>query len=324
MTPPGEQSATAQDSNAPAAQHGPREVVVSRIIDAPRDLIFKVWTDPAQVGAWWGPRGFTITTHEHAFEVGGLWKFTMHGPDGTDYPNDITFLEIDRPARLVYEHGPTPKFTTVVTFADRDGRTDLTMRSEFPTVEERNMVVEKFGAIEGGFQTLERLADYARNQAGRKPGLTITRLTPESFLMERTFNAPAQAVFDAWTRPEHVRQWFGRYGDTMPVCEIDLRVGGAWRLLIRNRDGSEMGMFGEYREIAGPQRLVYTESFDDFAEAGAAVNTMLLEHSGSKTTMKVTCEYPTVTAVDAMLGMGMERGAGETLDRLDDYLSTMS
>jgi uncharacterized protein YndB with AHSA1/START domain len=142
-----------------------REIVQSRVYDAPRELVFAAWTDPKHITHWWGPRGFTTTTHEMDVRPGGVWRFVMHGPDGTDYKNKIVYLEVNRPDRLTYKHAGEEdtegvKFHTTVTFADRGGKTELTMRMVFETAAERNHVVEKYGAVEGGKQTLERLAEF--------------------------------------------------------------------------------------------------------------------------------------------------------------------
>ncbi|HVK19492.1 MAG TPA: SRPBCC family protein [Fimbriiglobus sp.] len=142
-----------------------REIVQSRVYDAPRELVFAAWTDPKHVTHWWGPRGFTTTTHEMDVRPGGVWRFVMHGPDGTDYKNRIIYLEVAPPERLAYKHAGEEdtegvKFHTTVTFADRGGKTELTMRMVFETAAERNHVVEKYGAVEGGKQTLERLAEF--------------------------------------------------------------------------------------------------------------------------------------------------------------------
>jgi uncharacterized protein YndB with AHSA1/START domain len=138
-----------------------REIVLTRLLPAPRELVWKAYTDPKHVGHWWGPRGFTTTTHEMDVRPGGVWKYTMHGPDGTDYENKTTFLEAVRPERLVYDHGDFDRvwFHVTVTFADEAGRTRLVMRSLFDTVEEYQNTV-KFGAVEGGRETLDRLTEY--------------------------------------------------------------------------------------------------------------------------------------------------------------------
>ena len=141
-----------------------RELRLTRDYDAPRELVFKVWTDPKHTVQWWGPNGFTTTSHSMDFRVGGGWRYTMHGPDGVDYPNVTTFLEVIPPERLVYDHGDdeNPRmFRATVTFEELDGgRTRLTLRLAFPTAEARDLIVEKHGAVEGGKQTLARLAQY--------------------------------------------------------------------------------------------------------------------------------------------------------------------
>lgn len=142
-----------------------REIGSTRIFDAPRDLVWKAWTDPEHLGKWWGPNGFTTTTKKFELKPGGEWLFVMHGPDGTDYRNDITFTAVVEPERIEYDHGPSPVFHTTVILEEEDaGKTRLTMTALFPTAAERNRTVEKFGAIEGMKQTLGRLADYLASE----------------------------------------------------------------------------------------------------------------------------------------------------------------
>ena len=139
-----------------------REMVLTRVIDAPRELVFAAWTDAKHVSQWWGPRGFTTTTHASDFRVGGVWRFTMHGPDGTDYANRITYTEIVRPERLAYDHGDdkNPRmFRASVVFDEQGGKTLVTLRALFDTVEECRQTMAS-GAVEGGNQTLERFAQY--------------------------------------------------------------------------------------------------------------------------------------------------------------------
>ncbi|XDD49626.1 SRPBCC family protein [Leptospira sp. WS92.C1] len=142
-----------------------REISTKRVFDAPRELVWQVWTDPNHVGNWWGPNGFTNTIETMEVKPGGVWKFIMHGPDGTDYPNTIRYLEISKPERLVYRHGSDMEdhpgdFHVTVTFKEQNGKTELTMVALFQTAEHRNEVVEKYGAVEGMNQTMERLREY--------------------------------------------------------------------------------------------------------------------------------------------------------------------
>jgi uncharacterized protein YndB with AHSA1/START domain len=149
---------------ATAMDMSDREIGTTRIFEAPRALVWTAWTDPEHLAKWWGPNGFSITTKKWEFSPGGEWLFTMHGPDGTDYRNEITFALIVEPERIEYDHGPSPIFHTTVTFEEEDEtRTTLTMTALFPTKAERDRTVEKFGAIEGMRQTMGRLADYVES-----------------------------------------------------------------------------------------------------------------------------------------------------------------
>lgn len=141
-----------------------REIVLTRTLDAPRELVFRAWTDPEHVGRWWGPRGFTTTVYEMDVRPGGVWRYMMHGPDGTDYPNLVEYVEVTPPGRLVYWHGSDQhdgpdRFHVTVTFEEQDGGTALTMRMLFRTAGQREKTVE-FGAVELGYQTLDRLAEH--------------------------------------------------------------------------------------------------------------------------------------------------------------------
>ena len=156
---------TTQATADAAASTADREIVLTRDLDAPRELVFAAWTDPDQIGAWWGPHGFTTTIHEMEVRPGGRWRYIMHGPDGTDYPNRVVYREVTPPERLVYDHGddvdddPNLFFVTV-TFDDLGGgRSRVTSRMLFPTAAHREGAL-KFGAKELGQQTMDRLARH--------------------------------------------------------------------------------------------------------------------------------------------------------------------
>ena len=141
-----------------------REIVVSRVIDAPRELVFEAFTEVRHLSRWWGPEGFTTTTRAFEFRAGGEWDFVMHGPDGTDYQEWIFYAEIVPPERIALLHGESRgdpnAFESVITFEPDGAATRIEMRTVFPTKELRDEVVEKYHAIEGGQQTLSKLAAY--------------------------------------------------------------------------------------------------------------------------------------------------------------------
>ncbi len=141
-----------------------REIVISRVFDAPRERVWKAWTDPQQIVKWWGPDGFTNTLYEMDVRPGGIWRHMMHGPDGTDYPNRVVYKEVAEPERLAYSHGGDTdhpcQFHVTVTFEEEGGgKTRVTLRMLFETPALRDETA-KAGAIEGGEQTLGRLAKH--------------------------------------------------------------------------------------------------------------------------------------------------------------------
>lgn len=152
--------------NSPAAETADREIVITRTVDAPRELVWDAMTDPSHVVHWWGPRGFTTTMEKMDVRPGGVWKHVMHGPDGTDYPNSSVFREVVKPERIVYSHGggkaggPGAHFMATWTFEALGDKTRVTIHMVFDTAADRDMVVREYGAVEGGKQTLERLGEY--------------------------------------------------------------------------------------------------------------------------------------------------------------------
>lgn len=152
----------------------PRSIIGTRVFDAPRDLVFSAWTDPKHLAKWWGPNGFTTTTHSFEFRPGGSWRFVMHGPDGRDYQNRITFDEIVPPERIVYRHSggadvEPVQFTQTVTFEGLgNSQTRLTWRGKFPSAGERARVIREYSADKGLVQTMARLADYVAALAAER------------------------------------------------------------------------------------------------------------------------------------------------------------
>ena len=454
-----------------------REIVITRDFDAPRELVWKVWTTPEHVSKWWGPRGFSTTIEFMDVRPGGEWKHVMRGPDGAEYPNHSVFMEVVEPERIVYSHGGEKKggssvrFVSTWTFdALENNRTRLTMRGVFPSPEERDRVVREFGAIEGGKQTMERLSEHLAKEpfviertfrapmemvwkaitekeqmkqwyfdleafkpeigfetvctvhhnakdyvhlfkvtdvvAGKKltyswkyrghegesfvtwelfaeGDQTRLRLThsgletfkPEAnpdyargnfakgwtsligaslanfieksvppdgrdFMISRTFDAPRALVWKAWTEPKHMAQWWGPKDFTNPVCELDVRVGGAYRITMRGPDGDEYPLKGVYREIVPPERLVMFMDISDHPDSWYdmvipdrdktkkphvdCVQTATFEEVDGKTKLTIRTRFESVAIRDAMIEMGMNGGWSLSLDRLTTCLANMA
>jgi uncharacterized protein YndB with AHSA1/START domain len=151
----------------------PRSIIGSRVFNAPRDLVFAAFSDPEHLAQWWGPDGFTLTTIAFDFRVGGVWRFVMHGPDGRDYQNRVTYDDIVPPQRIAYHHGggddvEPVQFTTTVTFEEiGKGQTRIVWHGTFPTAAERARVIKEYGADKGLVQTMARLAEHVEAQAAK-------------------------------------------------------------------------------------------------------------------------------------------------------------
>ena len=311
----------------------PNELHISRIYDAPVQAVWDAWTDDAQVGKWWGPRGFTLTTHSKDLRVGGTWTYTMHGPDGVDYPNSTLYHEVEKHAKLVYDHGANddrpPLFRVTVLFSETGGKTkmDMTMTLATPEAAEET---RKFVKKAGGESTWDRLGEYLEHESSGK----------EIFVINRSFDAPLDLMSEMWTNPKHFRQWLAPTGFEMEFIRADIRPGGTSFYYMTGTGG--MKMFGRvaYREIE-KDRLVYTQQFCDENEkisrhpmASTWPETML-------TTVKLTAESPDRTRVTVTwephgtttreeletfinAKAGMSQGWTGSFDKLEEYLTRVA
>ncbi len=324
----------------------PQSVIGSRVFDAPRELVFDAWTDPKHLSQWWGPNGFTTTTKGFDMRAGGVWRFVMHGPDGRDYQNRVTYEEVVRPERIVYSHGggddvEPVTFKVVVTFEDLGGKTRLTMKGTFPSAAERARVIGEYGADKGMVQTLSRLGQYVEAQLRKESPMNAQPQTAQLqdkepvFTIARVFDAPRDLVWAAWTDPKHLMHWWGPKGFTVVKCDMDLREGGLFHYALKAPDGKIMWGKWIFREIAKPARLTVVVAFSD--EKGGetrhpfsptwpltTLSTMTLEEQGNKT--KVTIRWSPLNPTEEerktfAAGMdSMKQGWGGTMDQLADYL----
>lgn len=301
------------------------EIVSSRVFDASRELVWQAFSDPNHLVRWWGPKGFTNTTHEFDLRPGGWWRHTMHGPDGTDYRNESVFVEVVEPERIVFDHERTMhRFRMTITFAELGGRTLLTWRMRFESAEECAKV--RTFAVEANEQNFDRLQEQ----------LTMMADTEDVFEITRTVNAPRDLVFAAWTDVERLKQWWGPKGFTMLACKNDLRPGGLFHYGMTAPDGAVMWGKWVYREIMPPERLVFVSSFSD--EQGQTLrapfsadwplevlSTVTFAEQDGRTT--ITLRGIPLNATDTerafFKGMhgSMQQGWTGTLDQLAAYLA---
>ncbi len=304
-----------------------REIVITRVFDAPRELVFSAWTDPKHVAQWWGPKGFTSTVHEMDVKPGGVWRFVMHGPDGVDYPNRIVYSEVVEPERLVYSHGDDNEeggetFQVEVRFDAQEGKTGVTIRLLFDSVAACDKV-KATGAIEGMNATLARLKEHLWTMAPEQSALAGDAASRE-LVITRVFDAPRELVFKAWTEPERLARWWGPHGFTVPYCEVDLRVGGIMLIHMRGPDGVVVPNKGVINELVEPERLVVTSAVSEDAEGNPrlqVINTITFEEQEGRTKLTMKAVVVKVAAEMVRAVAGMEEGWNQTLDRLGAELA---
>lgn len=193
----------------------PSEIVTTRLLDAPRELAWRAFTDHGQISQWWGPVGFTTTTQAMDLRAGGGWTHTMHGPDGRDYPNHVAYTRVEPPALLAWEHGTAPGaeplFRAVVTFEALGERTLLTLRHLFASAQARDENIRTYGSVQGAIDTTDRLAAHLLTLPGER-----------EFVLDRAFEAPRERLWRAWTDARHLARWWGRRPSptrsARPIC----------------------------------------------------------------------------------------------------------
>lgn len=311
------------------------ELKISRFYEAPVAAVWDAWTDPEQVAKWWGPRGFTLTTHSKDLKVGGHWHYTMHGPDGTDYPNKTKYFEVEKHAKLVYDHGANderaPLFRVTVLFSPAKGGTKMEMTMALPTPEAAEEA-RKFIKKAGGDSTWDRLSEYLTKESSGK----------EIFVINRTFEAPIELLYEMWTNPDHFSKWLPPAGFNMTFLKADIRPGGRTFYSMTAQNGG-LTMYGraEYLKLEKPHTLVYTQQFCD--EKGNVsrhpmmptwpetmmTTVRLIEEAKNRTRVNVTWEAhgrvsPEELAVMVNMRAGMTQGWTGSFDKLEDYLTTQA
>jgi len=240
------------------AKDKPNELRLTRVYDAPVKAVWDAWTDNEQVAKWWGPRGFSITTHSKDLRPGGHWAYTMHGPDGVNYENKTLYHEVEKHARLVYDHGGNddrpPLFRVTVQFTALKGKTKMEMTMALATPEAAAQTA-KFIKQVGGNSTWDRLAEYLKGQKGG-----------HCFVINRSLPFPVAKVFEMWSQPEHFAKWLPPAGFTMDIRRAEIREGGNGFFRMSNDAGFSLYCRFDYEVVESPRRIVYVQQFCDEQE----------------------------------------------------------
>ncbi len=232
------------------------DIHIMRVYDAPVARVWSAWCNAEEVACWWGPRGCSITMHERDLRTGGIWRYTMHGPDGMTWPNFTRYQAVEPEKLLVYDHGATsgdvrPAFRMTVRFRDLGGQTALDLTMTLPTAEEATQTRAFIKAV-GGETTWDRLAEYLEHSANGR----------EIFVINRSFGVPSTEMFDLWSTPDKVAQWLAPTGFSMMYRRADIRTGGH---SVYSMGNGQFTMYGraDYLRVERPTTLEYTQSFTD-------------------------------------------------------------
>jgi uncharacterized protein YndB with AHSA1/START domain len=269
--------------------------------------------------------------------AGGLWRLEMHGPDGTNYPCDMEFIELIPKQRVVYRTrggkagAPVEQFDTTMTFEDHGSGTRLTIRMTFASAEQRDHNVRTYGAIEGGEQMFDRLETLLQKKQTGKDISAASKDEKHGLCITREFNAPRELVWQAWTDPEMAKQWSGPKSFPAVHMELGKKPGDKWRICLRGCPPGtdtpvDLWQGGILREIVPPELLVYTYAWDRRADVGLpddgdpheTVITVRFEEHDGKTTMHFHQAFFATSAERD----GHNGGWSSSFERLQEFVDT--
>lgn len=304
-----------------------RALRITRTLQAPVELVWEAWTKPEHIANWWGPNGFTNTIHEMDFCEGGEWKFTMHGPDGTNYANRSVFREIIPLKRIVFEHF-NPHFITTVLFEAQGDVTLMDWAVLFDTAEELETVVKAHQADEGLKQNIEKLERYLSQKHHQKMktdllfDFKVDKKT-QTVHIKREFAASLDLVWNAWTTPEILDRWWAPKPYTSKTKMMDFKVGGRRFYAMVSLEGQEHWSIQKYTSISPKTNFRMFNAFADKDEnpelPGSDWDLNFSEQNGT-TTVNISIKNDSLARMEKMIEMGFKEGFTMTLDSLDTLL----
>lgn len=231
------------------------ELTLTRVFEVPVKLVWEAWTDLKKVEKWWGPRGFSITTKSKDLTVGGKWIYTMHGPDGIDYPNVTTYFVVEPFKHLEYDHGANENqkalFRVKVLFSENEGKTTMKMTMTFESAEKAKQM-SKFIKDAGGNSTWDRLGEYLEEEYNHK----------NIFLLNRAFESPRDILFEMFTNPEYIEKWQPPSGFYMKILDGKIAAGSS---VFYKMGNDEIKFYGRstFQKIVRPEFISFIQEFCD-------------------------------------------------------------
>ena len=291
-----------------------RELIITRLINAPVKLVWEAWTNPEHIKYWWGPNGFRSTIFKMDVKPGGVWEFIMHGPDGKDYKNKSIYKEVVKYKKLSYDH-LAPNFRFTVNFIDQGKKTLISIRMLFESAAQKDKIVKEFGAEEGLKQNVDKLEMYIEEGYPAEE-ITFTRL----------IKAPRELVYKAWTEPEMLSKWWGPEGFSNPVCKFDARPGGKIHIDMKAPDGTIYSMDGEVHEIIVPEKIIFTSAAldKDDSRLFEVMNTVVFTQEGDKTRLTLSVKVSKIKPGSEMHLKGMNEGWSQSLLRFINFTQDLN
>ena len=310
-----------------------KDLIITRIFDAPRELVWKAWTVPELAMRWWGPEGFTAPVIKIDLRVGGKYLYAMRSPDGKDFWSTGVYRELVPPERIVAtdsfsdekgnvvpasHYGMTgdwpSELLATMTFEDQKGKTKFTLRHEgLPPGE---MTESAKAGWNGSFDKLEKV--LAEEKSRRAKTMIIAEPGKQEASVVRIFDAPVERLFRAYTDPKLMVRWWGPRKYEIIIDKFDAKEGGSWRILNRDNEGNEFAFHGVYHEVT-PKRIVYTFEWEGLPDH-VVLGIVTFEDLNGKTKLTEKSIFESVEDRDGMLKSGMEEGTPEIMDRLAELV----
>ncbi|MBE9584677.1 SRPBCC family protein [Mucilaginibacter sp. JRF] len=293
-------------------QNEKNTITSTREFSYQREQVYNAFANPEYLAQWWGPNGFTNTIHTFDFKPGGDWTLTMHSPDGQDFYNVSKFEQVIPPELIVYKHlDPLHVFTGSLALDYSNGKTRVVFKMVFESDDEYNKVKDFIiPANEQNFDRLEKVLS--------------TMPANRELIFSRLLNAPRELVFDVWTQPQHIINWWGPNGFTNTIEYMDVTTGGSWKYMMHGPDGRNYPNFMKYLEVVKPEKIRYLHGEHE-GDQGSFTGSVTLEEAGeNQTCLTMRLLFNSAEELEYVVReFGAAEGGNQTLNKLTNYINQL-